>query len=187
MRPAFFGWGDDLYVEAFADVTSWSVAQPAWQQRYLGRSTNESESLRALYTTVMLDVAWGLFELRMLRDPDADPNLVWTEITSRYLHVVPHPDLPWWALRVQLVDLPGYMINYGLGAIVTADLRSRTREVIGPFDAGNPRWYAWTTSELLRHGASIPTPELLRRFLGRAVSPDALLAELARIGAAPPP
>ena len=62
---------------------------------------------------------------------------------------------------MQLVDLPGYMINYGLGAVVTADLRRRTREVIGPFDAGNPRWYAWTTSELLRHGVSIPTPDLL--------------------------
>jgi hypothetical protein len=187
VRPAFFGWGDDLYVEAFADVASWSVAEPAWQQRYLGRGTNESASLRALYATVMLDVAWGLFELRMLRDPDADPNVVWTEITSRYLHVVPHPELPWWALRVQLVDLPGYMINYGLGAVVTAELRHRTREAIGPFDAGNPRWYAWTTGQLLRHGASIPTPELLRNFLGRPVSPDALLAQLARIRATPPP
>ena len=187
VRPASFGWGDDLYVEAFADVTSWSVAQPAWQRRYLGRSTNESDSLRALYATVMLDVAWGLFELRMLREPDADPNLLWTGITSRYLHVVPHPELPWWALRVQLVDVPGYMINYGLGAVVTADLRRRTREAIGPFDAGNPRWYAWTTEQLLRHGASIPTPDLLRTFLGRPVSPEALLAELARIDAAPQP
>ena len=187
VRPAFSAWGDDLFVEAFADVTSWSVAEPAWQQRYLGRSTEQGASLRALYATVMLDVAWGLFELRMLRDPDADPNVVWTDITSRYLHVLPHPELPWWALRVQLVDMPGYMINYGLGAVLTADLRRRTREAIGPFDAGNPRWYAWTTQALLRHGASIATPELLRTFLGRPVSPDALLAELARLGTTPPP
>ncbi|MBS0395481.1 MAG: hypothetical protein JSR54_12700, partial [Proteobacteria bacterium] len=183
-RPAFFDLGDDLFVEAFADVTSWSVAEPAWQRRYLGRAAEERGSLEALYASVVLDVAWGLFELRMLRAPDSNPNAVWTEITSRYLHVVPHPELPWWALRVQLVDLPGYMINYGLGAVLTADLRRRTRAAIGPFDAGNRRWYAWTSRELLRFGTEVPTPQLLRRFLGRPVSSAALLDELARIGPA---
>ena len=180
-RPAFFGWGDDLYVEAFADSTSWSVAEPAWQQRYLGRSTPVADSLRALYASVMLDAAWGLFELRLLRDPQLDPNAVWTDITSRYLHVIPHPDLSWWALRVQLVDLPGYMINYGLGAVLTAEIRSRTRAAIGDYDAGNPRWHAWTSRHLLRFGTSVPTPVLLRRFLGHPVSPQPLLLQLARL------
>jgi hypothetical protein len=180
-RPAFFDLGDDLFVEAFADVTAWSVAEPAWQRRYLGHAVQPSGSLEALYASVMLDVAWGLFELRMLQAPDADPNAVWTAITQRYLHVVRHPELPWWALRVQLVHLPGYMINYGLGAVLTADLRQRTRRAIGPFDAGNPRWYAWTSRALLRYGNSLATPALLRRFLGRPVSTAALLAELDRI------
>lgn len=185
VRPAEFTWGDDLYVEAFADVTSWSVAEPAWQERYLGRSVPAPSSLEALYTGVILDVAWGLFELRMLKDPGADPNVVWTDITSTYLHVRPHPELPWWLLRVQLVDIPGYMINYGLGAVLTADLRARTREAIGPFDAGNARWYGWTRDALLRHGGSIPTDELLRHVLGRPVAPQALLLQLARIRPAP--
>jgi hypothetical protein len=180
-RPAYFDLGDDLFIEAFADVTSWSVAEPAWQLRYLGRAADERGSLEALYAHVMLEAAWGLFELRMLHAPDADPNSVWTEITSRYLHVVPHPELPWWALRVQLVDQPGYLINYGLGAVLTADIRRRTREAIGPFDAGNRRWYAWTSATLLRYGKSLPTPALVRRFLGRPVSTAALLAELDRI------
>ena len=180
-RPAYFDLGDTLFVEAFADVPSWSVAEPAWQRRYLGRAADESASLEALYANVMLDVAWGLFELRLLRTPGADPNAVWSGITSRYLHVVPHPELPWWALRVQLVDAPGYMINYGLGALLTAQLRHRTRERIGPFDAGNPRWYAWTARALLRYGNSVATPTLLRRFLGGPVAPAALLAELNRI------
>jgi len=180
-RPAYFDLGDDLFIEAFADVTSWSVAEPAWQRRYLGHAVDESGALEALYTGVVLDAAWGLFELRMLRAPDSDPNAVWTDITSRYLHVVPHPELPWWALRVQLVDLPGYMINYGLGAVLTADLRDRTRRAIGSFDAGNPRWYAWTSEHLLRFGKSRPTPTLLNAFLGRPVSTRALIAELNRI------
>ena len=165
-------------------MTSWSVLEPAWQRRYLGRAADERGSLEALYANVMLDVAWGLFELRMLHAPAADPNVVWTDITSRYLHVVPHPELPWWALRVQLVDVPGYMINYGLGAVLTADIRRRTREAIGPFDAGNPRWYAWTSDRLLRYGKSVPTPRLLRRFLGRPVSTASLLDEIGRIAPA---
>ena len=184
-RPAFFDLGDDLYLEAFADVTSWSVAEPRWQQRYLGKTIDERDSLRALFGLVMLDVAWGLFEARMLHAPNSDPNAVWTDITSRYLNIRPHPELSWWALRVQLVDVPGYMINYGLGAILTADIRARTRAVIGDFSAGNPRWYRYTSAALLRHGSAIETPALLRQFLGRPVSDAALLRELARIGKPP--
>ena len=130
-RPAFMDLGDALFYEAFADVPSWSIYEPAWQQKYLGRSSTEESSLRALYSSVMLDVAWALFEARMLREPTRDPNVVWTEITSKYLHVKPHPELAWWLVRVQLVDAPGYMVNYGLGAVVTADLRQRIAEQVG--------------------------------------------------------
>jgi hypothetical protein len=181
-RPAYFSLGDDVFFEAFADVPAWSSSEPEWQHKYLGRSAGESAALRELYSNVVLDVAWGLFELRMLHDPAGDPNLVWTDITSQYLNVVPHPELAWWALRVQLVRWPGYMINYGLGAVVTADIRQRIREAVGAFDTGNPAWYSWTSAHLLRFGSSIETAELLHRFLGRAVSPDAILRQLQRVG-----
>ena len=140
-RPAFFDLGDELFYEAFADVPSWSVAEPAWQRRYLGHSAPEAGSLRALFGQVVLDVAWGLFEIRLQRAPGTDPNALWTELTSHYLHVVPHPELAWWALRTQLVEAPGTMIDYSLGAVVTAELRGKTRRELGPFDAGQPDWY----------------------------------------------
>jgi hypothetical protein len=181
-RPAFFSLGDDLFFEAFADVPAWSSSEPAWQQKYLGMHASEGPALRELFSNVMLDAAWGLFELRMLAEPSSDPNQLWTDITSRYLNIVPHPELSWWALRVQLVRWPGYMINYGLGAVLTADIRQHIRETIGPFDAGNPQWYPWTSEHLLRFGSSIETPQLLHRFLGRAVSPAAILAQLQRVG-----
>ena len=185
-RPAYFSLGDDLFFEAFADVPAWSSSEPEWQQKYLGQRADEAASLRELFSNVMLDAAWGLFELRMLADPSRDPNLLWTDITSRYLNIVPHPELTWWALRVQLVRWPGYMINYGLGAVLTADIRRHIEEAIGPFDAGNPRWYAWTSANLLRFGSSIDTAPLLQRFLGRAVSPAAVLAQLQRVGSMDP-
>jgi oligoendopeptidase F len=183
-RPAFVDWNDDLFVEAFADVPSWSLYEPAWQRRYLGTAAPERESLRALYGNVMLDLAWALFEVRMLRTPSSDPNALWTEITRRYLHIVPHPELSWWAVRGQLVDLPGYMVNYGLGAVLTADLRARVQQEIGNFDAGNARWYDWLSAHLLRYGSERDTASLLGEFLGRPVSPDALLSQLARVARA---
>ncbi|MFO1406751.1 MAG: hypothetical protein U1F08_04355 [Steroidobacteraceae bacterium] len=182
-RPAYMDWPDTLFTEAFADVPSWSVYEPAWQRRYLGRSAGEAESQRSLFGDVMLDVAWSLFELRLLRDPSLDPNALWTGITSRYLHVVPHPEIPWWAVRVQLVDAPGYMVNYGLGAVLTAEMRSRTAEAIGGFDTGNPRWYEWLSATLLRYGSERDTRSLMDALLGRPVSPASLVEQLGRCGA----
>lgn len=179
-RPAFMDWPDTLFTEAFADVPSWSVHEPAWQRRYLGAEVPEAASLRALLSNVMLDVAWALFELRLLRDPGADPNVVWTDITSRYLRIVPRPEVSWWAMRVQLAGNPGYMVNYGLGAVLTAEMRARTIESIGPFDAGNPAWYGWLSERLLRFGSERDTRTLLQELLGRPVSPEALLRQIER-------
>jgi hypothetical protein len=183
-RPAFVYWPGDLFVEAFADVPGWSTYEPAWQRRYLGRETSEQVSLRALYGVVVLDVAWSLFELRMLRAPATDPNLLWTEITNHYFHIVPHPELSWWVLREQLVDTPGYMMNYGLGAVLTAEMRQHIREALGPFDAGDPRWYGWLQEHLLRYGSERDSQTLMKDFLGRPVSPQALLNQIHRLATA---
>jgi len=180
-RPAFVDWPSDLFAEAFADVPSWSTYEPLWQLRYIGHEAPEQLSLRALYSVVVLDVAWSLFELRMFRAPLTDPNALWTEITSRYLHIVPHPELSWWAVRVQLADLPGYMVNYGLGAVLTAEMRQHISEALGAFDTGNPRWYGWVSEHLLRYGSERDTRTLMQDFLGRPVSPQALLEHIHRL------
>lgn len=179
-RPAHTGWADTLFVEAFADVTSWSVYEPAWQRRYLGSAAPDCTSMRALHGTVMLDVAWALFEIRMLRDPASDPNAVWTDITSHYLRIVPHPGVPWWAMRVQLASDPGYMVNYGLGAVLTAEMRRRIAEAIGPFDAGNPAWHGWVSERLLVFGSERDTLSLMQSLLGRPVTPAALIEQIRR-------
>jgi hypothetical protein len=180
-RPAFMDLGAPVFYEAFADVPSWNTYEPAWQKKYLGTSAPESDSLRALYSGVMLDVAWALFEIRLLHKPAADPNAVWAEITSHYLHVTPHPELAWWAVRVQLVDAPGYMVSYGLGAVITADIRHRIQESLGQFSTGNTHWYPWITEHLLRQGMEHETSVELKQFLGRPVSPHALLTDIQRI------
>jgi len=180
-RPAFMDVSAALFDEAFADVPSWNTYEPAWQRKYLGQAATEAASLRSLFSSVMLDVAWALFECLMLRSPTADPNTVWTDITSRYLHIVRHPEISWWALRGQLVQMPGYMVNYGLGSVLTADIRQHTLEGLGSFETGNPQWYSWTSERLLRFGEELDALALLKQFLGRPVSPKALLDQIRRI------
>ena len=116
-RPAFADWPDgDAFTEALAELTALDTAEPSWQRRWLGMSVPESASLRGRYAEVMLDVCWALFEIRLHADPEQDPNDVWADLTSTYLGIEPHPELSWWAMRGQLVQEPGYMVNYALAA-----------------------------------------------------------------------
>jgi hypothetical protein len=181
-RPAFMDVGnDDIFTESFADVASWDVYDSAWQSKYLGRGASTADGLRSRFTMVTLEVAWALFEARMLRRPDADPNVVWSDITSHYLHIVRHPELSWWCQRVQLVTDPGFMINYGLGAVITADIRQHTRRSIGAFATGNAAYFPWMSEHLIRTGSEFDTSKLMRDFLGRPVSPAALIEDIGRL------
>ena len=175
-RPAFADWPDsDTFTEAVADLASLDAYEPRWQVRMLGDSVRLAESLRSKYSGVILDMAWALFELRMFAAPDQDPNAVWTGITSRYLRIRPHPERSWWAMRGQLVDGPGYMLNYALGAILTAQLRARIREMRGTWTEGDEGWYPWVREALFRFGQEKPTREVVIEFLGGPMRPEALL------------
>ena len=181
-RPAFRDWPDsDPFTEAVADVVALDVYEPAWQQRWLGDSVPLAEGLRARYGGIVLDVAWALFEVQMLRDPAADPNQVWTALTRDYLHIRPHPELSWWAMRGQLVDAPGYMMNYAAGAILIAAIRERIRALHGPFATGDPAWYGWVAPRLYRFGLERTTGEVIEGFLGGPVSSAALLRDMGRM------
>ena len=153
-RPAFLDWPDnDALTEGLGDVAALEVYEPRWQMHYLGDSVPTSLGLRGRYGGIVLDIAWSLFEVRMHRDPGADPNTVWGDITSHYLHITPHPELSWWAMRGQLIDAPGYMANYAIGSIIIADIRARVRQLHGDFTTGDPTWYAFMTDHIYRFGS----------------------------------
>jgi len=181
-RPAFLDWPDnDALTEGLGDVAALEVYEPRWQMHYLGDSVPTSVGLRGRYGGIVLDIAWSLFEVRMHRDPDADPNAVWGEITSHYLHITPHPELSWWAMRGQLIDEPGYMANYAIGSIIIADIRSRVRQLHGDFTTGDPTWYAFMTEHIYRFGLSRTSADVLVSFLGRPISAAAILADMRRM------
>jgi hypothetical protein len=183
-RPAFADWPDsDPFTEALADLIALDVYEPAWQQRWLGDSVPLADGLRGRYGGIVLDVAWAVFELRMMGHPKADPNAVWSELTHDYLRIRPHPELSWWAMRGQLIDAPGYMMNYAVGAILSAAIRARTREIHGPTSAGDSTWYGWIAPRLFRYGLERPSNEVIEEFLGGPVSPRALLEDMKRMSA----
>lgn len=178
-RPAFSDWPDaDLFTEAIADLADGEAYDGRWQMRYLGDSAAPADNRRAAYFGVMLDACWSLFEARMQRDPSLDPNAVWTALTSRYLRAAPHPELSWWAMRGQLIDVPGYLVNYALGAFISADLRARIVQLHGPFTLGDSTWYGFVREHIYRYGLERSSRRVMEDFLGRAVTPDALLTGL---------
>lgn len=180
-RPAFADWPDsDIFTEGVADIATWEMYEPSWQQRYLGTSVSLSDAIAAKYAAIVMDIAWALFEVRVHRQPERDPNEVWGEICRRYFRIRPHSDLAWWAVRGQLIDSPGYMMNYAAGAILNADLRLRARELYGPYTEGNPDWYRQISDRLYRFGLAKSSREVIEAFLGRPVSPQALLDDLSR-------
>jgi hypothetical protein len=181
-RPAFADWPDsDPFSEALGDFVALDVAEPEWQQRWLGDSVPLARGLRARYAGIVLDVAWALFEARMLRDPTLDPNEVWTGLTRDYLHIRPHPEVSWWAMRGQLIDAPGYMMNYAAGAMLIAAIRARTVEQHGPFVTGDSTWYGWVAPRLFQFGLERPSREVIEAFLGGPVTPAAILRDMQRM------
>ncbi len=181
-RPAYDDWPDnDTFTEALADLPAMELYEPVWQLRFLGDSAPLKASLRAKYSGIMFDMAWALFELRVHRDPNADPNAIWTAITRDYLGIKPHPDWSWWAMRGQLVDGPGYLVNYALGAFLVADMREAIRSLRGPNAWSAPGLYPWLSARIYRFGLERPSREVLEQLLGRPLEPVALLTDLHRV------
>jgi hypothetical protein len=186
-RPGLADWPDsDTFTEALADLFANEAYEPRWQWRYLADSASTAESIRAKYGSTVMDIAWALFEVRMFRDPTLDPNQVWTELTRDYLRIRPHPELSWWAMRGQLIDAPGYLMNYAIGAMITEDLRGRVVELRGDFAAADASWYPWITERIYRFGLERSAQQVLGDFLGRPMSPEALLRDMRRMGGRTP-
>jgi len=182
-RPAFADWPDsDAFTEALAELTALDTAEPAWQHRWLGTSVPEHVGLHDRYADVMLDICWALFEMRLHADPDRVPSELWADLTSTYLGIAPHPELSWWAMRGQLVQDPGYMVNYALGPIIAADLRVAVRNARDDWHSGDPGWYGWVSDRLYQWGLERTSGAVLSDVLGREPTADALVAEIRRGG-----
>jgi hypothetical protein len=180
-RPAFLDWPDaDAFTEGVADLFALEAYEPEWQERYLGASVPLADALRSKYGGIAMDIAWALFEIRMHREPEREPNDLWSSMMERYFGIRPHPELSWWALRGQLVSNPGYMANYAIGAVLVADLRAEERRRNGPLSRPDPNRYRLVADALFRPGRERTSREVIESFLGRAPSVEALVTDLRR-------
>jgi hypothetical protein len=84
-------------------------------------------------------------------------------------------------MRGQLIDSPGYMMNYAAGAILIAAIRARTVELHGPLSRGDRGWYGWVAPRLFRYGLERPSREVIEEFLGGPVTPAAILNDMGRM------
>ena len=83
------------------------------------------------------------------------------------------------------MDEPGYMANYAIGAIIIADLRARVRALQGGFTTGDSSWYGFMSEHIYRYGLARSSKEVIAEFLGRPISPDAILADMRRMKGVP--
>jgi hypothetical protein len=72
------------------------------------------------------------------------------------------------------------MMNYAAGAILNADLRARAQVLYGSYTEGDPGWYGRISESLYRFGLEKTSKEVIEAFLGRPVSPQALLDDMSR-------
>ncbi len=182
-RPAFADWPDaDALTEALADLVPFNLADPSWLRRWLPGHPVVPPGIaqRCHYAGVAMDAAWALFEIRMLDDPSRRPNEVWTDLTSRSLGIAAHPEWSWWAIRGQLVQEPGYMANYAVGAVLAAAMRAVITNARGDWTAGDPGWYPWLREQILQFGRERSSGDAVRGMIGRAPTVDALRVEIAR-------
>jgi hypothetical protein len=152
----------DVLDASGADTTPAGVARGTLVRRY--------DSLRHA-----LALRLGGTDSASLRAADTRAFRVMRRTLDRDLGETPAP------MRGQLVDEPGYMMNYAAGAIVIAAIRERTRTRHGAFSTGDPGWYGWVAPRLYRFGLERPTREVLENFLGGPVTPAALLRDLRRL------
>jgi hypothetical protein len=182
-RPAYADWPDsDALTEAIADILAWDVPSRGWLRRWAGTGSlgvTETAALRATFAAVAMDAAWALLEIRLHADPARRAADAWAEIATGCLGIVPHTEWSWWAIRGQLVQEPGYMANYAIGSVLTAELRAAIRAARGDWRSGDPGWYGWVSERLFRFGLERPSRAVLRDLIGRAPTPDPLLAEIA--------
>jgi hypothetical protein len=65
---------------------------------------------------------------------------------------------------------------------MVAAVRARIRGLRGDWSTGDPGWYAFVSERLLRFAGARRPRDLLLELLGRPLTAEALLADIARAG-----
>ena len=75
----------------------------------------------------------------------------------------------------------GQNVYHGLATLVAEELDVALDKVLVEGRAGNPKWYGWTSEQLLVFGSERDTKRLMQDFLGRPLDSAAILEQLRRM------
>jgi peptidyl-dipeptidase A len=186
-----------LSTEASAMLFGRLSKNAAWLTRYTGmdeaRAREVSEAAgRAVRAQLLVQTRWCLvmchMERALYRDPARDLDTLWWDLVERFqgLHRPEGRRAPDWASKIHFSVAPVYYHNYMLGEMMASQLqRHIQRSVLG---GGKDAWARYVSSpevgeflktRLYRSGRLLDWRETLRQATGEALSPAALVEELA--------
>ena len=189
-----------LTTEATAMLFGRLSKSAAWLTHYAGMPVAEAKaaeqaSRRAIRDQLLVQMRWNLvmchMEQALYRDPTQDLNRLWWDLVERF-QGVRRPDArvaPDWASKIHFSVAPVYYHNYLLGEVMASQLQGAIHEQA--LGGGADVWARYVSSpevgrylgeRLFRSGRALPWPETVRRATGRALSPEAFIAELAGQG-----
>jgi peptidyl-dipeptidase A len=186
-----------LATEASAMLFGRLSKNAAWLTTYAGMEAGEARRAgeavaRAICGQLLVQTRWCLvmchMERALYRDPAQDLDRVWWDLVERFQSLT-RPEGrsgPDWASKIHFSVAPVYYHNYLLGEMMASQLqRHIQREVLRN---GGDVWQRYVTSpevggflrsRLYRTGRLMDWRETLRQATGEALSPAALVDELA--------
>jgi peptidyl-dipeptidase A len=128
-------------------------------------------------------IRWALlvtrFERALYRDPDADLNTLWWEL-SEQLQGLRRPegwDAPDWAAKIHLACFPVYYQNYILGELLASQFQVALQDELGTDERGHGvvvqnRAVGTFFGGLFELGQSLPWQQTVRRITGQQLQAE---------------
>ncbi len=186
-----------LTTEASAMLFGRLTKNAAWLARYAGLEEREAERLaasvsRAIRGQLLVQTRWCLvmchMERALYRDPAQDLDSLWWDLVERFqwLRRPEARNAPDWASKIHFSVAAVYYHNYMLGEMMASQLqRYIQRRVLGGGDGvwrryvSSPEVGEFLKTRLYRSGRLIDWRQTLDQATGEALSPAALVEELA--------
>jgi peptidyl-dipeptidase A len=175
--------------EAVAMLNGRMNRTPVWLERFARvpetmASGLAGEMFRAMRTSMLIFLRWGLtlvrFERELYRDPGQDLDTLWWDLVER-IQKVTRPvgrAAPDWASKIHLAVSPVYYQNYILGELMASQLFEHiSSSVASGGDFLTPQVGDYLVGEIFRPGARWHWNELLHRATGAELTPEPFLSE----------
>jgi peptidyl-dipeptidase A len=174
--------------ESIAILCGRLVHDPRWLTDIGGLPAEEVERiseplLETMSAQSLLFARWVLvmthFERALYSDPEADLDVFWWELVSRYQLVAPPPGrrAPDWAAKIHVAVAPVYYHNYLLGEILASQLQATCQKECGGL-VGVPEAGRLLEERVFKHGALMRWDVLVEQATAKPLSAADFVASI---------